>query len=120
MSKKISNLNVEIIFRDCLFISSDEKNYSMEDIEDKALKIFNAMFNDQETVEIEGETYYFDRTPKLGLKLIRISEYKFLEQNPEKDSSWGEKASGGHKIMWVLKDEDYIAQVHDWEFRDWG
>jgi hypothetical protein len=92
----------------------------MEDLEDKALKIFNAMFNDQETVEIEGDTYYFDRTPQLGLMLIRISDYKFLEQNPEKDSSWGEKAREGHKIMWILKDGDYIAQVYEGEFHDWG
>jgi hypothetical protein len=92
----------------------------MEDLEDKALKVYEAMFKEKETVDIEGETYYFDRTPQLGLKLLTIGEHKFLEQNPEKDSTWGEKTREGHKILWVLKDGDYIAQVYDGDFRNWG
>lgn len=92
----------------------------MEDLEEKALKIHEALFNDQETVTIEGEKYYFDRTPQLGLRLLRIGDYKFLEQNPEKDSEWGEKAREGHNILWVLKDDDYVAQVYDGDFREWG
>lgn len=89
----------------------------MEDLEEKALKVYRALFNDQETVTIEG--YYFDRTPRLGLRLLRIEDLKFLEQNPEKDSEWGEKAREGHKILWVLKDDDYVAQVYDGDFRRW-
>jgi hypothetical protein len=92
----------------------------MEDLEEKAQKIYQAMFDDQETVTIEGERHYFDRTPQLELRIIRIGDYKFLEQNPEKDSQWGEKVREGHKIMWVLKNGDYIAQVYDGDFREWG
>jgi len=92
----------------------------MEDIEEKTLKIYKAMFNDKEIVKIDDKKYSFDRTPQLGIRILKIGDYKFLEQNPEKDTQWGEKARKGHKILWVLKDSDYIAQVYDGEFRYWG
>jgi hypothetical protein len=42
----------------------------------------------------------------------------FLEQNPEKDSRWGEFARQGHKILWVIDDGHYIAQVRDGEYHN--
>jgi hypothetical protein len=91
----------------------------MEDMEENALKIYTTMFNDKENVTINDKKYWFDRTPQLGLRILKIGEYKFLEQNPEKDSHWGVKAREGQKTLGSKK-SDYITQVYEGVFRYWG
>ncbi|MFP3952112.1 MAG: hypothetical protein ACLFVP_08265 [Candidatus Bathyarchaeia archaeon] len=46
----------------------------MADLEDKAPKVYRALFDDRESVTIDGESYYFDRTPRLGLRLLRVGD----------------------------------------------
>ena len=52
----------------------------MRDLKKKALIVYEAMFNDKETVTIGEERYYFDTTPQLRFKLLTRGDYKFLEQ----------------------------------------
>ena len=90
----------------------------MENLEQTALQVYEAMFNDQEKVKIQDEVYPIETYSKSGVKHVDISSYRFIEQNPQKDSHWAEKARKGDKIMWILKDWDYIGQVHDGKFKD--
>lgn len=59
-----------------------------------------------------GKTYNRSRTAKTNLRLFRIGDYTYLEQNPEKDSIYGKQAKEGNRIMWVLSSKGkYVARV---------
>jgi hypothetical protein len=90
----------------------------MENLREKALKAYEALFNGQETVEIEGKVYRMEYTSMQELRKFRIEGYSFIEQNPDKSSRWAEMAREGHQIMWVMKGRGYLAQVRDGEFYD--
>lgn len=90
----------------------------MEDLKDNALKIFDAMFTNKDQVELEDESYEIQVYSPSGVKHVDIGEYRFIEQNPKKDSHWAHKAQKGHQIMWILKDWDYIGQIHNGEYKD--
>jgi len=90
----------------------------VENLREKALKAYEVIFNDQDSVEIDGDHYHLDYTSLQGLRKFQIEGYNYIEQNPEKGSSWAEKAREGHNIMWVMKGRRYLAQVFDGEFRD--
>ncbi len=90
----------------------------VENLREKALKAYDALFGDRDTVEIDGKTYYMEYTSIQGLRKFRIEGYNYIEQNPEKSSRWAEMAREGHKIMWVMKGSGYLAQVRDGEFYD--
>ena len=53
-------------------------------------------------MRIEEKEYPVDRTPRSGVRVVEMGKIVFLEQNPEKDSRWGEFARQGHKILWVI------------------
>ena len=90
----------------------------MENMREKALKAYEAIFSNQETVEIEGIKYIMERTPSASLRFFSIEGYSFLEQNPRKSSHWAKLARQGSFIMWVMKGRRYLGQVIDGEFRD--
>jgi hypothetical protein len=90
----------------------------VENLQSKALKAYDAIFNNKETVEIDGETYYLEYTSIQNLRKFNIEGYNYIEQNPDKGSNWAKMARQGHKIMWVMKGRGYIAQVRDGEFHD--
>lgn len=90
----------------------------VENLREKALKAYEAIFNDQETVEIEGRVYNMEYTSIQNLRKFRIEGYNYIEQNPDKGSRWAEMAREGHKIMWVMKGRGYLAQVRDGELYD--
>ena len=59
---------------------------------------------------------------KSGVKQYKKSELHYMElphdtvlieQNPQKDSDWAQKAREGQKIAWVMKDGEYLARVVD-------
>ncbi|MFX0045447.1 MAG: hypothetical protein ACFE8Z_06340 [Candidatus Hermodarchaeota archaeon] len=87
-----------------------------DDLQDAALKIFDAIFGGQESVEIGDETYPVEKTSKSNLLSVRIDPLFFVEQNPSKSSKWAEKAREGHRIMWVMKGRSYLARVMDGKF----
>ncbi len=87
-----------------------------EDLESVAPKVFDAIFQDKDSVEIDGEVYEMERTSRSKLRKFAIRGFTFLEQNPNKDSHWAEKARDGHEIMWVLKGRKYVARVMDGKY----
>jgi len=90
----------------------------VENLREKALMAYGAIFNDQETVEIKGKVYYMEYTSIQGLRKFRIEGYNYIEQNSDKDSRWAKMAREGHKIIWVMKGRGYLAQVRDGKFYD--
>jgi len=90
----------------------------MENMKEKALKAYEAIFSNRETVEIEGVEYSIERTASAKLRFFRIEGYSCLEQNPRKSSHWAKLARQGSLIMWVMKGRRYLGQVRDGEFRD--
>lgn len=90
----------------------------VENLREKALKAYEAIFGDRDTVEIDGNVHHLDYTSIQGLRNFRIEGYNYIEQNPDKGSRWAEMAREGHKIMWVMKGRGYLAQVRDGEFYD--
>ena len=90
----------------------------VENLREKALTAHEGIFNDLETIEVDGETYHMDYTSRKGLRLFKIEGYSYLEQNPDTGSNWAEMAREGHQIMWVLKGRKYLAQVRDGVFYD--
>lgn len=87
-----------------------------ESLKEKALKVYQAVFENKVSVEIEGEKYPVEKTSQAKLRSVTTDEYFYVEQNPEKSSKWADKAQEGHKILWIIQGSDYIAQVKDGEF----
>ena len=95
-------------------------SFDVENLREKALKAYEGIFNNMETIEIDGRRYQMDYTSRKGLRLFMIEGYSYIEKNPDKDSSWANMVREGHRIMWVMKGSMYLAQVRDGEFYDLG
>ncbi|MBU7043512.1 MAG: hypothetical protein HXS47_07950 [Theionarchaea archaeon] len=91
---------------------------SESELQEKAVKVFEALFDNRDTVEIEGTTFPIERTSRTHLRSVKGEDYFYVEQNPEKSSSWGKMAREGHNILWVIDGSSYIAQVRDGIFYD--
>jgi hypothetical protein len=90
----------------------------IDDLKSKALQVFNSLFEGKEGVKIGDQNYPIKAYSPSGVRHVDISDYRFLEQNPKKNSHWAEKARNGDRIMWILKDWEYIGQVHNGKFKD--
>jgi hypothetical protein len=84
----------------------------MEKLEEKGLKIYNAIFQGEKNVEIDEIEYPIKKFSS-GIKYVDLFGYRFIEQNKNKKSEWGKKAREGHKIMWIIKGRRYISQILD-------
>jgi len=91
---------------------------SMNDLKTMALQVYRSLFNNKNSVEIDGEIYHLSTTSKSGLRFFHIGDYKFIEQNPQKASRWGKLAREGSQILWVMKGFKFIANVQDGVFHD--
>ena len=89
----------------------------MEDLKEKGLKIYNAIFQGEKKVEIE-EIEYSIKKFSSGIKYVDIFGYRFIEQNKHKKSEWGKKAREGQKIMWIIKGRRYISQIVDGNYNE--
>ena len=89
----------------------------MEETKANALKIYNAIFKGEKRIELEGIEYPIEKFSS-GIKYVDLFGYRFIEQNRNKKSEWAKKARDGHKIMWVIKGRQYIAQILDGEYHD--
>ena len=87
-----------------------------KELEERALRVYEALFQDQDAVEIDGVIHRFNRTSASKIRLVKIEGYTFIEQNPRKDSKWGSMAQDGHNIMWVCKGPAYLYRVMDGQF----
>jgi hypothetical protein len=88
------------------------------DLGEAALRAFDAIFDDHESVDIDEEKYLIERTPRANLRFVKIDKYTFLEQNPSKSSRWAKMAREGHRILWILVGRRYLGQVRDGMFYD--
>jgi hypothetical protein len=89
----------------------------MEDLKEKGLKIYNAIFQGEKSVELD-EIQYSIKKFSSGIKYVDLFGYRFIEQNKNKKSEWGKKAREGHKIMWIIKGRRYLSQILDGEYSD--
>ena len=89
----------------------------MEELKKRGLKIYNAIFERKKYVEIEEFEYPIKKFSS-GIKYVDLFGYRFIEQNRNKKSEWGKKAREGHKIMWIIKGRQYIAQIMDGEYTE--
>ena len=90
----------------------------LENMKEKALKAYEAIFSNQETLLIDEIEYHMERTPRANLRFFKIEGYSFLEQNPRKSSHWAKLAREGSLIMWAMKGRRYLGQVRDGVFYD--
>jgi hypothetical protein len=90
----------------------------LENMREKALIAYEAIFSNQESILIDGIDYSMEKTPKANLRFFKIEGYSFLEQNPKKSSHWAKLAREGSLIMWVMKGRRYLGQVRDGVFYD--
>ncbi|MBM3292226.1 hypothetical protein FJY84_06070 [Candidatus Bathyarchaeota archaeon] len=90
----------------------------VENLHEKALIAYEAIFNNKVLIEVEGRFYNISYTSVQNLRKFNIEGYNYLEQNPEKSSGWAKLAKEGHQIMWVMKGRSYLAQVFDGVFND--
>ena len=89
----------------------------MEDLKDKGLKIYQAIFEKKKSVEIEEIEYPIKKFSS-GIKYVDLFGYRFIEQNRNEKSEWGKKAREGHQIMWIIKGRRYMARIMDGEYND--
>jgi hypothetical protein len=89
----------------------------MENLEEKGLKIYNAIFQGEKNVEIDEIEYPIKKFSS-GIKYVDLFGYRFIEQNKNKKSEWGKKAREGHKIMWIIKGRRYMVQIMDGDYKD--
>lgn len=89
----------------------------MENLKEKGLKIFEAIFENKKSVEIDDIEYPIKKFSG-GIKYIDLFGYRFIEQNRHKKSEWGKKAREGHKIMWIIKGRRYMVRIMDGEYID--
>jgi hypothetical protein len=88
------------------------------EIEKIAQTIYDAIFQDESSVEIDGEEYQIQKTSKSKVRLVKYSDLTFIEQNPFTSSRWAREAQSGHQIMWVMRERQYLARIRDGKFLD--
>ena len=89
----------------------------MENLKEKGLKVYNAIFQGEKSVELD-EIDYPIRKFSSGIRYVDLFGYRFIEQNKNKKSEWGKKAREGHKIMWIIKGRRYLSQILDGKYSD--
>jgi hypothetical protein len=65
-----------------------------EDLKEASLKVYTAIFENQDSVEVDGVTYLIEKTSKSKLRSVKIDGLTFIEQNRNKDSRWAQLARG--------------------------
>ena len=89
----------------------------MENLEEKGLLIYNAIFQGEKHVEIDGIEYPIKKFSG-RIAYLDLFGYRFIEQNKHKKSEWGKKARDGHKILWIIKGRRYISQILDGNYTE--
>jgi len=76
-----------------------------------------ALVENDNTVELETKTYPVRRTAKRGLRQVDFvfdgNDIRGLEQNPDTKSRWAQMVRSGKKVMQLLSEGRYIANVAD-------
>jgi len=88
-----------------------------ENFPDMAVEVSKNIFKKVPSVEVDGKSYPVEIIRPAYLRTVSFGPYRFIEQNPEKDSRWAEMARDGHEICWIFKQGKYYGQVIDGMFR---
>ncbi|UCE10992.1 MAG: hypothetical protein JSW61_03415 [Candidatus Thorarchaeota archaeon] len=88
----------------------------IDELREVATRIFTAIFDGSDSVEVDGEIYPIRKTSKSKVRLVEIKGYTYIEQNPHKDSRWAKMAQEGHQIMWVMQGRRYLVRIMDGKF----
>ncbi len=97
-------------------IHAESRVARQKKLEETALKVYEALFQDRDAVEIDGVIHRFSQTSASRIRFAEIEGYTFIEQNPQKESKWGSMAQEGHRIMWVCRGPAYLYRVIDGQF----
>ena len=89
-----------------------------DSLEEVALKVYDAIFQDESSVDIDGKEYQIQKTSKSKVRLVKYGDLTFIEQNPFKSSRWAREAQSGHQIRWVMRERQYLARIRDGKFLD--
>lgn len=89
----------------------------MSNLETILRKVHQAIFSESKSVELEGKKYPIEKTSKKGLRCVYYNDYFIVEQNPNTDSHWADKAKSGDKITWAIKGNDYVANIHNGKYK---
>jgi hypothetical protein len=87
-------------------------------IEKLAHMIYDSIFKDNPSVEIDGDVYPIEKTSKNNIRQVKYGGLTFIEQNPFDSSSWAKEVQEGHQIMWVMRGRDFLARIRDGKFLD--
>ncbi len=75
------------------------------------------LVEEREAVQVGSESYSIGRTRARGLRTVAFVadgvRWEGIEQNPEKDSRWGQLARDGHRILQFSVGRRYVANVCD-------
>ncbi|MHA1949795.1 MAG: hypothetical protein ACXAAO_11815 [Candidatus Thorarchaeota archaeon] len=88
------------------------------EIERVAHIFYDAIFQNESSVEIEGEIYPIEKSSKSKVRFVKYDNLTYIEQNPFKSSRWAKEAQEGHQIMWVMRGRQYLARIRDGKFLD--
>jgi hypothetical protein len=82
-------------------------------VEQLAQLAFKQMFDNQSVVLPEGiefdQSYTMSNLTRIIVRVMlneKVMRFTFLEQNPYKNSVYGQRAKNGAKIMWVIASYD--------------
>jgi hypothetical protein len=64
--------------------------------------VFDAIFSNAPSVDIQGVTYKRSFVGANKLRAFQIKEYLIIEQNPTKRTSYAKQARKGRSIAWII------------------
>jgi hypothetical protein len=74
-------------------VNRKDRESEQKTLESRSLEVYDAMFQRNESsVKIEGVEYTFSKTSASKIRHVKIGNYTFIEQNPQKASRWGAMA----------------------------
>lgn len=71
----------------------------MEELKETGIKIYTAIFSNESSVDIDGMEYPIKKFSSSSVRYVDLFGYKFIEQNRNKSSQWGQRAREGFNIM---------------------
>jgi hypothetical protein len=90
----------------------------IEEIEEVARLVYETIFQNMPSVEIDGKEHQIKKSSKSKVRLVEYEGLTYIEQNPHKSSQWAKEAQEGHQIMWVMRGRQYLARIRDGKFLD--
>ena len=88
----------------------------MDKLKETGLRIYKAIFNNDSGVDFDGVFYPIKKFTSSGVRYVDLFGYRFIEQNRNKPSPWGQKAREGSQIMWIIEGRKYRVRIENGEY----